>query len=56
VILGAAGALFVVSVVTLWLFVQVPVVTYLRYYALLVLGDVEAPLDLVSDRRTAVRE
>ena len=56
VILGAAGALFVVSVVTLWLFVQVPVVTYLRYYALLVLGDVEAPLDLVSDRRTAIRE
>jgi hypothetical protein len=36
--------------------VQVPVQTYLRYYALLVLGDVEPSFDLVPDRRAAVRE
>jgi hypothetical protein len=36
--------------------VQVPVQTYLRYYALLVLGDVESSFDIVPDRRAAVRE
>ncbi|CCQ35442.1 uncharacterized protein Nmlp_1233 [Natronomonas moolapensis 8.8.11] len=55
VVLGAAGALFVVWLLVVWLFVQVPVVTYLRYYALLVLGDLEASLDLVSGRRAAIR-
>ena len=35
--------------------VQVPVVVYLRYYALLVLGDVEESVDLIADRRAAVR-
>lgn len=56
VVLGGIGALFVVGLVVLWLFVRVPVVTYLRYYALLVLGDVDDSLDLVPDRRAAVRE
>ena len=55
VVLAALGVLFVGSLLVLWLFVQVPVVIYLRYYALLVLGDVEASLDLVPDRRDAVR-
>jgi len=36
--------------------VQVPVQAYLRYYALLVLGDVEPEFDLVPDQRAAVRE
>jgi hypothetical protein len=35
--------------------VQVPVVTYFRYYALLVLGDTDADLDLIPERRRAVR-
>ncbi|MDF9745203.1 DUF7544 domain-containing protein [Natrinema salsiterrestre] len=35
--------------------VQVPVVVYLRYYALLVLGDTDAELDLVPDQRARVR-
>lgn len=34
---------------------RVPVVTYLRYYALLVLGDVEPDLDLIPERRGAIR-
>ena len=34
---------------------QVPVVAYLRYHALLVPGDIEGGLDLIPDRRAAVR-
>ena len=56
VTLGVAGVLFAGSLFVLWLFVQVPVVTYLRYYALLVLGDIEPSLDPVPERRAAVRE
>jgi len=37
------------------LLVQVPFQTFLRYYALLVLGDVNDDFDLVSDARAAVR-
>lgn len=36
--------------------VQVPVQAYLRYYGLLVLGDVDPALDLVAERRRRVRE
>ncbi|MFB6094705.1 MAG: hypothetical protein ABEJ77_07160 [Halanaeroarchaeum sp.] len=35
--------------------VQVPVQTYLRYWALLVLGDVDSSLDVIPDQRDAVR-
>lgn len=35
--------------------IQVPFVVYLRYYALLVLGDTDAELDLVPDQRARVR-
>lgn len=35
--------------------VQVPVVTYFRYYALLVLGDTEDAFDLIPERRDALR-
>lgn len=38
-----------------WAMVQVPVQTYLRHWALLVLGDVEPELDLISDRRAEIR-
>jgi len=37
------------------LLIQVPIVTYLRYYALLVLGDTDTDLDLIPDQRAAVR-
>ena len=50
------GLLFGLAVVVVAALVQVPVQTYLRYYALLVLGDVEESLDLVPDQRAAVRE
>jgi hypothetical protein len=47
--------LAVLAIVVLWLLVQVPVVAYLRYYALFVLGDADASLDLIPDQRAAVR-
>lgn len=53
VLVGAAYALAVLAVVAL---VQVPVQTYLRYYALLVLGDVDPELDAVPDQRARVRD
>ncbi len=61
--LGPAGAALAVGVVLLafvlfLLFValiEVPVVSYLRYYALLLLGDTESELDLIPDQRAAVR-
>ncbi|MFU8869474.1 hypothetical protein [Natronococcus sp.] len=37
------------------LLIQVPVVSYFKYYALLVLGDTNADLDLIPDQRAAIR-
>jgi hypothetical protein len=55
-LIGLAVALFVVAVIVIGLVVAVPIQTYLRYYALLVLGDTEAAFDLIPERRAAVRE
>jgi hypothetical protein len=52
VLVGVVYALAVLAVVAL---VQVPVQTYLRYYAMLVLGDVDADLDAVPEQRARVR-
>ncbi|WP_053947001.1 DUF7544 domain-containing protein [Halolamina sediminis] len=49
-------ALFFVAVIAISLVIAVPVQTYLRYYALLVLGDTEEAFDLVAERRRAIRE
>ncbi|MFB6135508.1 MAG: hypothetical protein ABEJ04_01990 [Halobacteriaceae archaeon] len=49
------GALFVVALVVVLALAQVPVQTYLRYLALFVLGDLNPDLDLIPDRRAAVR-
>jgi len=48
--------LFGLSVFGMWLLAQVPIVTYLRYYALLVLGDIEESFDVLADRRPATEE
>lgn len=50
------GIPYVLAVIAVAALVQVPVQTYLRYYALLVLGDVEYELDLIPDQRSAIRE
>ncbi len=52
-VLGVAGVITAIAVVAV---VQVPVQTYLRYYALLVLGDIEPPFDLIPDQRAAIRD
>ncbi|GGN94246.1 DUF7544 domain-containing protein [Haloarcula pellucida] len=54
-VLALVGLASGLSVVVAAAFVQVPVVTYLRYYALFVLGDVDDELDLVPERRATVR-
>ena len=52
----AVGALvFLLSVFVVTALVQVPVLTYFRYYALFVLGDTEETLDLIPERRRRVR-
>ncbi len=55
VVVGGLVLLFVVTMIVLWALVQVPVLTYLRYYALLVLGDVDASFDIIADQRAAIR-
>lgn len=54
-----AGALavlvFIAGMAVVVAFVKVPVVTFLRYYALFVLGDTDDDLDVIPDRRAAVR-
>lgn len=54
-VLAVVGLLFGLSVLVVVAFLPVPVVAYLRYYALLVLGDADGDLDLVPERRTAIR-
>ncbi|MCL7419031.1 MAG: DUF4013 domain-containing protein, partial [Halalkalicoccus sp.] len=49
------GAVFVLGIVLVALVVQVPIQTYLRYYALLILGDTDEELDPVPRIRTVVR-
>jgi hypothetical protein len=56
VIIGVLTAIFVVAVIVLTALVQVPILAYLRYYALLVLGDIEPEFDLIPDRRPAADE
>jgi len=55
VVLIVLGLLYALSVAVLMAFIQVPLQTYLRYYALLVLGDTEEALDLIPDQRAAAR-
>ncbi|MFC6988312.1 hypothetical protein ACFQJD_05550 [Haloplanus sp. GCM10025708] len=48
VVLGLLGVLFLLSVLVASLVLQVPVLAYLRYYALSALGRIDATLDLVG--------
>ncbi|MFB6129638.1 MAG: hypothetical protein ABEJ28_02325 [Salinigranum sp.] len=54
-VLAVVGVLYALAILAVVALVKVPVETYLRYYALFVLGDVEPAFDLVADRRAAVR-
>lgn len=55
VVVGVAALLFVLGMIVLFLFVSVPVQTFLRYYALFVLGDTNEAFDLIPERRREVR-
>ncbi|AUV82769.1 hypothetical protein C2R22_14875 [Salinigranum rubrum] len=55
-VIGVAVAAFVVAMFVLALLVAVPVQTFLRYYALLVLGDTNETFDAIPERRRALRE
>ena len=46
---------FLLLLPVVFVLARVPVVAYLRYDALLVLGDIESDLDLIPERRAAVR-
>jgi ABC-type antimicrobial peptide transport system permease subunit len=54
-VIGLAAAVFVLAVIAIGLVVAVPIQTYLRYYALLVLGDTETDFDLIPERRRTIR-
>lgn len=56
VVIGIAIALFLLALFVLTLLVAVPVQTFLRYYALLVLGDTNEAFDVIPERRHAIRE
>jgi len=56
VVLVALALLFGLSMLVIGTLAQVPVVTYLRYYALLVLGDIEESFNVLSDRQPSRRE
>jgi hypothetical protein len=54
-VLVVVGIVFILLLILAYLLAMVPVQTYLRYYALLVLGDIETEFDLIPDQRNAVR-
>ena len=51
-----ADIVTLVVVFVVWTLAQVPVVTYLRYYALLVLGDIEESFDVLPGPHSPVEE
>lgn len=53
IVVVALAVLFGLAMLVVGTLAQVPVVTYLRYYALLVLGDVEGSFDVLSDRQSS---
>ena len=55
-VLVTLALLFGLSMLVIGTLAQVPVVTYLRYYALLVIGDIEETFDVLSDRQPSRRK
>ncbi|WP_226481563.1 DUF7544 domain-containing protein [Natrinema amylolyticum] len=52
ILVAIVGVVLVLLLASLF---YVPIATYFRYYALLLLGDTDGDLDLIPDRREAVR-
>jgi hypothetical protein len=55
-LLAILAIVFAAVMLVVWALVQVPVVAYFRYYALLVLGDIDSSFDIIPDQREAIRE
>ncbi|MFT4892197.1 MAG: hypothetical protein ACI9YT_003138 [Halobacteriales archaeon] len=55
VVIGLLALLYALVVAIAAALVAVPVITYLRYFALLVLGDADETVDLIPDRRAGIR-
>jgi len=55
VVIGVVAALYLLTMLVVVLLVAVPIQTFLRYYALFVLGDTNEAFDLIPERRRAVR-
>lgn len=55
ILIAVAVLLFAIVLLGLIFFTAVPVQTYLRYFALLVLGDTNEDFDIISERRQLIR-
>ncbi len=55
VVLVFAALIYIIGLLAVAAVVQVPVIGFLRYYAMLVLGDIEPELDPLPDIRSAIR-
>lgn len=55
VVIGVVVALYLLAIFVVGAFVAVPVQAFLRYYALLILGDTEESFDLIPERRATIR-
>lgn len=54
-VIAVVAILYIALMLVVAAVVQVPVQSYLRYYAMLVLGDIEETLDLIPEQRSAAR-
>ena len=55
-VIALVAIFLVLGLIVLTLFVSVPVQTFIRYYALLVLGDTNEEFDIIPERRQTLRE
>lgn len=55
-VIAIAAIMFTASILLALGLIQVPILTYLRFYALLILGDVDGSLDLIPAQRETIRE
>ncbi|MFD1514595.1 DUF7544 domain-containing protein [Halomarina rubra] len=55
-LVAALAVPFVLFVLAVVAFVQVPIQTYVRFHALLVLGDADERFDLIPDQRRSIRD
>lgn len=55
ILIALAVITFVIAIIIAALLIAVPVQVFLRYYALLVLGDTNENFDIIADRREKIR-